>query len=136
MTNSNCSLKIDKLTNTKRYKHLSQCDRRRLSQWQKQNYSQKEIAGLLRVHPSTVSREIKRGRAASKTQQYSWRKSHSQKVKRRWVANQQHRRLKRLSDQEQQIKDHLRKKWSPEQMVAAGVISVFSQYRLSLVCQS
>ena len=57
-------------------------------------------------------------------------------VKRRWVANQQHRRLKKLSDQEQQIKDHLIKKWSPEQMVGACVISVFSQYRLSLVCQS
>ena len=51
------------------------------------------MARLLNVDRSTISREIKRGRPASKTGQYAWRKSDRMVKKRRKLANQQHRKL-------------------------------------------
>jgi|GEM_PF-287472 len=48
--------------NKKEYSHLNQFDRDRIESLLDSNVSQKEIANILGINPSTVSREIKRNR--------------------------------------------------------------------------
>jgi len=43
------------------FKHLTKTDRLRIEKWLKQKMKPKEIAGKLRVHVSTIYRELKRG---------------------------------------------------------------------------
>ena len=43
------------------FKHLTKTDRLRIEKWQREGMKPKEIAGKLRVHLSTVYRELKRG---------------------------------------------------------------------------
>lgn len=46
---------------TRTFKHLSKTDRLRIEKWKNQGFSVKEIAGKLRVHISTIYRELHRG---------------------------------------------------------------------------
>lgn len=48
-------------TKKRTFKHLSKSDRLRIERWQREGYKPKEIADKLRVHISTVYRELKRG---------------------------------------------------------------------------
>ena len=48
--------------NKKEYVHLNQFDRDRIESLLDNNSSQKEIANILEIDPSTISREIKRNR--------------------------------------------------------------------------
>ena len=56
----------------KKYNHLSQAQRYTIDRLLKQGKSQSEIAKIIGVHRSTVSREIARNKTASRGV-YSWR---------------------------------------------------------------
>lgn len=43
------------------FKHLTNTDRKRIERWQRQGMKPREIADKLRVHISTIYRELKRG---------------------------------------------------------------------------
>ena len=43
------------------YKHLTYTDRLRIEKWLKDGYTYRQIADKLRVHISTIYREIKKG---------------------------------------------------------------------------
>lgn len=49
-------------TMPRRFKHLTMNDRLRIERWQREGFTARQIADRLRVHLSTVYRELKRGR--------------------------------------------------------------------------
>ena len=96
---------------------MSDCNRRQLSDWLNQGISQAEIARRLNVHRSTISRDVRRGRSASKIGVYSWRKAHRDKLTKRYLLNQRHRKLILGGQLEADILSRLEEYWSPDQII-------------------
>ena len=119
MTTNNCT---SKTTKNKKHRQLTLCDRRYLSRWLAKGKSQVEIAERLGVHPSTVCREIKRGKLASASDYYSYTKSYQETEEKRKNANQMHCKIVYGGDLEEDIQKCLLLYWSPEQMVGSKAV--------------
>lgn len=118
MAKTNSSQKITK------YKHLNIHKRQRLANYLSKGLSLRQAAYLLDISPSTVSREVKRGRAAAIGGNYSSTKAHRQtRLKRHW-ANQQHRKLYLGSDLEALVRYYLKQYYSPEQIAGAAQLNL------------
>lgn len=91
------------------YTHLAQEQRYQISALLKTGHSQTEIAAILQVNKSTVSRELRRNRG-----QRGYRPKQAQRL-----ARERRRKAvrKRISDQTwSQIDEKIRADWSPEQI--------------------
>jgi len=92
------------------YRQLSYDDRVQIYILRKEGYSMRRIAKLLEVHPSTVSREIRRNTGQ---RGYRHKQAHALAVKRK----RESRKHIRLTDAlKLVIADRLRAGWSPEQI--------------------
>ena len=123
MTSNNCT---SKTTKNKKHRQLTLGDRRYLSRWLAQGNSQVEIGKRLGVHPSTICREIKRGKLASSNDGYSYTKSYRETEQKRRKANQMHRKIVCGGRLEQDIQKCLLLYWSPEQMIGSKAVQSIS----------
>ena len=97
------------------FKHLTQGQRYHIEAYKKAGYSNKEIAKNLKVHPSSIGRELKRNSspirkrygAASAQEMASLRKS---------VNSKANKKLKNRL--EELVVKYIKKDWSPEQVSA------------------
>jgi len=106
--------------------HLKQSDRACIAALRRSNYSYSAIARILGVHPSTVSREVRRN------SQRIYKVHHAQRSARNRRANA--RALYRTIDTNPELIEtiisNLQQDWSPDQIVQrCGVSSVSSIYR-------
>ena len=94
--------------------HLTQHQRIELSLLTRMGYSQRAVALVLGVHPSTVCRELKRN--TKHGGYYHARVARLSALARRIKANQQLRKLLGNSVLEQLVESKLKLHWSPEQI--------------------
>lgn len=95
--------------------HITQTQRIELSTMLRLGMSQAASAAVLGFHPSTISRELLRGRD-SRTGRYHARAARIRARTVRVVANQHHRKLPGDVSLETYIEAKLRLYWSPEQI--------------------
>lgn len=108
------------------HQHLNQSDRACIAALRRKEYSYSAIARVLEVHPSTISREVRRNSSGS------YRVYQAQRCARHRRANA--RAGYRLIDINLVLKEtvitHLKQDWSPDQIVErCGVSSISSIYR-------
>lgn len=98
------------------HRHFTRDERVRLQTLLRTGYSQTAIAQQLGFHPSSISRELRRGDSPSVSTGYSVRRAqlHADSARRR--ANQQHRKLFAGSALSLYICIRLAMFWSPEQI--------------------
>jgi IS30 family transposase len=96
------------------YKHITSKQRVELSVLRRAGIAQKDIALILGLNPSSISRELKRNR--SKNNQYHAKKADQVTKRRRIEANQRFRKIENNPWLQDYIKQKLRLYWSPEQI--------------------
>ena len=90
------------------YKQITEGQRYQIYALKKKNHSQKEIAEVIGVHPSTVSRELKRNQGQ---RGYRPKQAHQKALARRNKAQ------KRISAETWDVvREKLNIEWSPEQI--------------------
>jgi len=97
------------------YKHLTLKERYQINAY-KHTKTQKEIAKIIAVHPSTISRELKRGRGET-GKDYWVIASHNRSVLMQ-VEKSKNANLKLTEETIKLIKKYLLKQYSPEQIAA------------------
>ena len=106
------------------YRHLNQQDRDRLQALRDGDVRQKEIARILRIDPSTVSREISRNRRKYRKKKKIWNKNaryeadlagHKAYVRRKY-AKYQGKAINEDADLKTYIVAALKKHWSPDEI--------------------
>ncbi len=101
----------------KGYHHLTRDQRCQIDILMKRGDSQALIAVTLRVHPSTISRELKRNSARRiKTQQFEYQYAEAHKKSLRKRRNASCRPNKMTTETKNIIKDKLYLQWSPDQI--------------------
>lgn len=91
------------------YKQLTQSQRYVICALNKRNYTQKEIAEEVGVHPSTISRELRRNKGQ---RGYRRKQSHRKAMRRR-----KGKAKTRITQEDWNlVESHLKKQWSPEQI--------------------
>ncbi len=106
--------------------HFTPDDRVLLAKLKTAGLNNRSCARILRFHPSTIGRELKRGAAGTATG-YSVRVANTHARTKRSVANQQHRKLDaQLGDT---IVRLLKQYWSPEQIANSVGVSHSTVYR-------
>lgn len=95
--------------------HLTQPERVELSIMLRLGYNQRQIAEQIGVHPSTICRELKRGRHAA-TGRYHAQVARLRAVSVRLAANQRLRKLLGNAELEKLVTSKLVLHWSPEQI--------------------
>lgn len=105
------------------YRQLTLEQRYLIYKLRKEGYSQRRIARLIRVHPSTVSRELSRNGSKSS---YRPQLAHRQAVVRRVMP-----RIEKVlgPGRKTLIRHYLRKGWSPDQI--AGRFRIKDRFRVS-----
>jgi transposase, IS30 family len=98
------------------YVHLKPNDRVLLSGYLRAGLKQKEIAGLLRKHPSTISRELARNLTPKGGTNYDAGLARRKTKRRRVKANQRFRKIEKYPWLEEEIEEKLKLYWSPEQI--------------------
>lgn len=98
------------------YRHLTLQERYLINAY-KGIKSQADIAKAIGVHPSTVSRELKRGRGRIASNDYWPVASHNKAVKRQ-IEKSEKSNLKLIEETIKLIKKYLKKEYSPEQIAA------------------
>ena len=108
------------------HRHINKQDRACIAALIRKGYSYSAIARILEVHPSTVSREVRR----NSDREYKVHKAQRLATKRRSHALMQYRLIDTAVELEQRIIKGLKQDWSPEQIVRrCGISSVSSIYR-------
>ena len=102
--------------NNMSYKHLTLQERYQINAY-KGIKSQAEIAKTIGIHPSTVSRELKRGRGSISLNDYWPIASHNKAIKRQ-IEKSKKSNLKLIEETIKLIKKYLKKEYSPEQIAA------------------
>lgn len=97
------------------YKHLTLQERYLINAY-KHTKTQKEIANILGVHPSTISRELKRGRG--KIGKDYWPIASHNKAVKRQIEKSQKANLKLTPETIKLIIKYLQQEYSPEQIAA------------------
>lgn len=92
------------------YKHLTQEQRYQIYAYSKANWTQKEMSRELKVHRSTVSREIKRNRGL---RGYRPQQANKRAERRKFLA---HKHIKMSSYLKFLVAQKIREDWSPEQI--------------------
>lgn len=106
--------------------HLNQSDRACIAALLRKEYSYSEIARVLGVHPSTISREVRRNR----TDSYRVHAAHRKARQRRLSALAAYRLIDTDTVLKSLVIQHLKQDWSPDQIVRRlDVSSVSSIYR-------
>lgn len=106
--------------------HLNKEDRACIAALLRKKYSYSEIARVLGVHPSTISREVKR----NSSEIYGVHQAQRCARLRRMNARTAHRTIDTNEVLKEQIMHGLKQDWSPDQIVKrCGVSSVSSIYR-------
>ena len=105
------------------YRQLTLEQRYLIYKLRKEQYSQKRIAELIRVHPSTVSRELSRNMSKSS---YRPKLAHRQAMTRRVMP-----RIEKVLTPRQKvlIRHYLRRGWSPDQI--AGRFRIKGKFKVS-----
>lgn len=98
------------------YKHLTLNERYLINAY-RHTKTQKEIAKIIGVHPSTISRELKRGAGTLHQKDY-WPVASDQKAKAKQYQKSSKANLKLTDITIQHIKKYLKKRYSPEQVAA------------------
>lgn len=113
------------------HRHFSRNERVQLAGFEKAGMNKREMAEVLGKHPSSVGRELAKGRARGLHGKYwySWKKAGRVRFERRRVANQQHRTLGVDADLTAHVRSRLSLDWSPEQIV--GRMHGFGDRRIS-----
>ena len=93
------------------YQQLTLEKRYQISALQKAGFNQKEVAEEIGVHPSTISRELRRNR--DRVRGYSAELAHIQSVK---MESTKKKRLSLTKPIERYIRAKLKQDWSPEQI--------------------
>jgi IS30 family transposase len=99
--------------NMKKYRHLSFEDRIYIEVWRWERKSLKYIASRLRKHPSTISRELKRGKTGWLAIGY---KADLGEQRCKLLALKKGRRAKLIGDLAKLVIELIRRDWSPEQI--------------------
>lgn len=97
------------------YTHLTHLDRLKIATLLRAGFSKKDIAKELNKHPSTISRELRRNSAITKTG-YDVRVAQTKTTSRRILANQRFRKIKNNLWLEEYIKQKLKLFWSPDEI--------------------
>lgn len=108
------------------HQHLNQSDRACIALLLRKEYSYSSIARVLEVHPSTVSKEVRRNSSGT------YGVHHAQRCARvrRLNARIAYRAIDTNLKLEETIIMHLKQDWSPDQIVRrCGISSVSSIYR-------
>ena len=98
------------------HRQLNSKDRTVLEKLFRSNLKQKEIAGILKKHPSTISKELKRNK--DKNGNYLTKIAKKKLKKRRTKANQKFKKLTLKTSIKQYVIRKLKKYWSPQQIAA------------------
>lgn len=109
---------------TRSYRHLTQADRDRFQALRDVGTKQNEIAKILRVDPSTISREIARNRRKywkkknikNKNAHYEASAAHHKAYVRRKYAKYQGKNINENEDLKQYIIAKLKKHWNPDEI--------------------
>jgi len=108
------------------HQHLNQSDRACIAALLRSNYSYSAVARILGVHPSTISREVRRNNQKT----YRVHQAQRYAVQRRANARLPYRSIDTNPELEETITAHLKQDWSPDQIVErCGISSVSSIYR-------
>ena len=94
----------------KKYHQLTEYQRCQLAALRKEGHPQKTMAANLGVHPSTISRELRRNRGQ---RGYRPRQAHQKTQQRRQAAA---KAVKMTPAVIAQVEEKLRQEWSPEQI--------------------
>lgn len=97
------------------YHHFTRDQRVRLQTLKRCGFSNRQCAEALGYHPSTIGRELVRGRGSTVTG-YSVRRASARARTLRTAANQQHRKLYRASALSLYLCIRLAQRWSPQQI--------------------
>jgi len=106
------------------YRHLTQADRDRLQALRDAGTTQEEIAMILKVDPSTISREISRNRRKyrkkknikNKNARYEAGVAEHKAYARRKYAKYQGKKIEENKDLRRYITTHLRRYWNPDEI--------------------
>lgn len=106
------------------YRHLTQADRDRLQALRDEGTKQKEIARILKVDPSTISREIARNRRKyrkkkniqNKNARYEAGAAEHKAYARRKYAKYQGKKIEENKDLHRYITSRLRRYWNPDEI--------------------
>jgi transposase, IS30 family len=110
------------------HRHLNKEDRACIALLLRRKYSYNEIAKVVEVDHTTISREVKRN--SDDTGRYDARSAEKKARQRRQQAKAQYRLIDTDQDLEQMIIQELKADWSPDQLVRRHkVSSVSSVYR-------
>ena len=109
---------------TPRYRHLTQADRDRLQALRDTGTQQKEIAKILKVDPSTISREIarnrrkyhKKKRVTNKRARYEAGVAEHKAYVRRKYAKYQGKHINEDEELRQYIIQNLKLRWNPDEI--------------------
>lgn len=108
------------------HRHLNKQDRACIAALLRKQYSYSAIAQILEVHPSTISREVRRNSGDL----YKVHQAHRRAQQRRVCARMKYRIIDTNPVLERDIITGLKQDWSPDQIVKRyGVSSVSSIYR-------
>lgn len=108
--------------------HLNKEDRSCIAVLLRKKYSYSEIAKVLGVHHTTISREVRRNSNTSGV--YSALRAGKHAKQRRQLARREYRLIDTNPELERLITTQLKADWSPEQIVyRCGISSVSSIYR-------
>src|SRR6056297_1081389 len=106
--------------------HLNQSHRACIAALLRKEYSYSAIARILEVHPSTISREVRRNSSGI----YKVHQAQSYAKTRRMSARIAYRTIDTNPELEELVIYHLKQDWSPDQIaVRRGTSSVSSIYR-------
>lgn len=113
------------------HRHFSRNERIQLAALTKAGMNHTEMGAILGKHPSSIGRELKKGRTKGPHGKfrYSWKKASRIRADRRRQANQQHRKLGFDADLTTHVRAKLSLDWSPEQIV--GRMRGFGDVRIS-----
>lgn len=108
------------------HQHLNQSDRACIAALLRSRYSYSAIAHVLGVHPSTISKEVRRNSRGV----YLVHQAQRTAVRRRTNTRIAYRQIDTNQTLEKQIIHGLKADWSPDQIVErCGISSVSSIYR-------
>lgn len=106
--------------------HLNKSDRACIAALLRSSYTYSSIARVLGIHPSTVSKEVRRNSQGV----YQVHYAHKQACRRRTQARIQYRSIDTNHRLKETVVNHLKKDWSPDQIVERlHISSVSSIYR-------
>lgn len=113
--------------------HINKQDRACIAALLRKHYSYSEIARVINVHHSTVSREISRN--SDPDGHYDARRAHKRSMIRRLYAKAAYRSIDTDKTLRSVIVSHLKQDWSPDQIVERlHISSVSSIYRYTDRC--